>query len=146
VIPAEICQLLGILVDTGPLVAILSIRDRNHRACVEQLKGLEAPLITCWPVLTEAAWLLRSQARHIARLLPGSKVGLFRMAVLDEDTLPRAARFIRRHAKFGAQLAGACLVYLAERDGIETIFTLDRRDFSDYRFRGDRRFKVIPRP
>jgi predicted nucleic acid-binding protein len=135
-----------ILVDTGPLVAILSIRDRYHRVCVEQLKGLEAPLITCWPVLTEAAWLLRSQPLQVGRLLTGSEVGLFRVAVLDEDTLPWAARFIRRYAKVGAQLADACLVYLAERDGIETIFTLDRRDFSVYRFQGNRRFKLVPPP
>jgi uncharacterized protein len=43
------------------------------------------------------------------------------------------------------QFADAMLVYLAHRENIETIFTLDRRDFSVYRTRRKRPFQLIPR-
>jgi len=35
-------------------------------------------------------------------------------------------------------------VYLAAREEIETIFTLDRRDFSIYRTGKGRAFRIIP--
>ncbi|MGA7633087.1 MAG: hypothetical protein WCB11_20170 [Terriglobales bacterium] len=42
------------------------------------------------------------------------------------------------------QLAGAALVFLAECDGFDVIFTLDRRDFSGYRASRKRVFRIIP--
>ena len=44
----------------------------------------------------------------------------------------------------GAQLADASLVYLAQREDISTVFTLDRRDFSVYRFKGNQAFRLLP--
>ena len=52
---------------------------------------------------------------------------------LGEDAPSRIAAFMNRYASIGAQLADASLVYLAERENIDTVFTLDRRDFSVYR-------------
>ena len=42
------------------------------------------------------------------------------------------------------QLADAALVYLANREGIDTIFTLDYRDFAVYRSAHKRAFRVVP--
>ena len=54
-----------VLLDTGPLVALLAERDSHHRVCVETFGTLSPPLLTCWPVLTEAAWILRKQHRPL---------------------------------------------------------------------------------
>ncbi len=37
---------------------------------------------------------------------------------------------MKRYENIRPQLADATLLYLADRDGIDTIFTLDQRDFS----------------
>ena len=47
-----------ILVDTGPLVALLHADDQNHDRCVKTLKSLEEQMVTVWPVVTEAMYLL----------------------------------------------------------------------------------------
>ena len=133
-----------VLIDTGPLVAILSKRDQYHEECVQALKELEAPLLTCWPVLTEALWLLRKHTGTAEQSLGKfDPVGLA-LLPMDEASLPWIARFMRRYESVRPQLADASLMYLAEHHGIETIFTLDRRDFSVYRVRGRRSLRLIP--
>ena len=132
------------LVDTGPLVAILSKRDEHHDRCNEVLKGMAAPLFTCWPVLTEALWLLRSNPAAIQALLKSFDGTRLALLPMDETSLPWTARFMRRYQNVDAQLADASLMYLAEHQDFETVFTLDRRDFSVYRLRGHRSLRIVP--
>ena len=47
------------LVDAGPLVALLSVHDSHHRRCKAVFRKLRDPMLTVWPVLTEAMHLLR---------------------------------------------------------------------------------------
>ena len=42
------------------------------------------------------------------------------------------------------QLANACLVYLAEREKIDAVFTLDQRDFLSTSVGRKRPFRIIP--
>jgi predicted nucleic acid-binding protein len=53
----------AVLVDAGPLVALLERTDRNHRRCVAALEAMSDPLLTVWPAFTEAMYLLRSSIR-----------------------------------------------------------------------------------
>ncbi|RQD73434.1 MAG: hypothetical protein D5S03_12865 [Desulfonatronospira sp. MSAO_Bac3] len=43
-----------ILMDTGPLVAFFDRSDACHHNCLDILKEVKGPLISVWPVLTEA--------------------------------------------------------------------------------------------
>ena len=47
------------------LVAIVRAREKADKRCVACLKTLRAPLVTCWPVLTETAWLLRTNRKEL---------------------------------------------------------------------------------
>ena len=51
---------------------------------------------------------------------------------------------MKKYESMKPQLADASLVHLADRESIDTIFTLDRRDFSAYRSARNRRFRLIP--
>jgi predicted nucleic acid-binding protein len=135
-----------VLVDTGPLVAIYSRDDEHHESCVQTLAGLRPPLWTCWPVLTEAHWLLRHNARAVDSLFQAFDDRLTVLLPLDAEALPWIAAFLRRYRRLGAQLADAALVYLAERDNISVVFTLDRRDFTVYRYGKNRRLVLLPEP
>ena len=46
-----------ILIDAGPLVALVDADDQYHEKCVDCLKGLREPLVTVWPPLVEAVYL-----------------------------------------------------------------------------------------
>jgi hypothetical protein len=54
------------------------------------------------------------------------------------------ASLMKRYESIRPQLADAALVYLAGRERIETIFSLDRRDFSVYRTGRKRSFRILP--
>jgi predicted nucleic acid-binding protein len=135
-----------ILIDTGPIVAILSEDDQHHQRCVSELASLRPPLLTCWPVVTEAQWLLRHDTNAIAGLFRAFETKLLALLPLDEDAMPSLHAFLHRYHKMKPDLADAALVYLAERETIGTVFTLDRRDFSVYRYGRNRRLKIIPAP
>jgi hypothetical protein len=133
-----------ILVDTGPLVAVLSKRDQYHVPCVEILKSLQPPLLTCWPVITEAAYLLRQSPAALQSLFRMLDSGLLVSLPLDATAVPWLTVFFEQYRDQEPQLADAALVYLAGRERIESVFTLDHRHFSVFRVPGNRALRLLP--
>ena len=132
------------LVDAGPLVAYFRRRDSSHELCVAASREIEIPFLTSWPVLTETAWLLRNDPVATRGVFQGIEDGLIRILNLDEDFIKWGRAFLERYENIGAQLADASLVYLAEREKIDNVFTLDRRDFSIYRTTRNRALTILP--
>jgi predicted nucleic acid-binding protein len=60
------------------------------------------------------------------------------------EALARAEVIMRKYQDVDLDYADASLVVLAEDAGTGHVFTLDRRDFSALRWRGDRAFQVHP--
>ena len=133
-----------VLLDTGPLVALLARNDAFHKPCTEQLRSIAAPLLTSWPVLVEADWLLRKHPVAIQQMLHWLNSGFIRVLPLGEESVIWIMSFLRKYQKLQPQLADASLVFLAEQQGLETVFTLDRGDFSTYRFGKNRSFRLLP--
>jgi uncharacterized protein len=133
-----------VLVDTSPIVAILSSRDEFHRVCVEALRHLPGPLFTCWPVITEAAWLLRRDPNAVQKLLNSIDTGFLELLPLASADAKPIAVLLKKYQDIQIQLADAALVHLAGRNGLDTIFTLDQRDLSVYRLPKGRMFRLLP--
>jgi uncharacterized protein len=133
-----------VLIDTGPIIAILSEDDAHHDRCSQALTALVPPLLTCWPVITEAAWLLRKRPDAVAKMFKGFDGGFFALPPLAAADLPAIAAMMKRYESAGLQLADATLAHLAERENIRTVFTVDRRDFSIIRLKRNRTLKLIP--
>ena len=66
------------------------------------------------------------------------------MLTLQSTEAADIGRVMEKYKGIGPQLADAALVYLAGRDGFDTIFTLDRRDFSVFRSGKNRTMRIIP--
>jgi len=133
-----------VLVDTGPIVAILSRTDQYHKLCVEALREMPGPLFTCWPVVTEAAWLLRRSSYAVQQMLRGIDNGFLELLPLASEDAVLIASVMKKYHDIRIQLADAALVHIATRDGLDTVFTLDQRDFSVYRLPRGRTFRLIP--
>lgn len=132
------------LIDTGPMVALYSEGDPHYGRYVAALDRLGPPLLTCWPVVTEAAWLLRKRPDGLKKVFDGFASGFFALLPLDAADLVAVAAIMDRYKDAGLQLADAALVHLADREGIRTVFTTDRRDFSIVRLGRNRSLRLIP--
>ena len=122
-----------IIVDTGPIVAILSRSDNYHKVCVETLKTIKPPMLTTWMVFTEAHYLLRRDNLALKGLFNAFEKELLALEEIPSDALVWLKEFCMKYEDINPQIADASLMYLAEKNNIDTIFTLDRRDFSIYR-------------
>jgi predicted nucleic acid-binding protein len=134
----------AVLVDAGPLVALLDRGDAAHEACVRTLADLRVPLLTVWPVFTEAMYLLGGSWVAQKALWSRLESGALALASLDEQDAPRMRELMEKYRDLPMDLADAALVRVAEREEITRIFTLDRRHFSVYRPGRRRRFAVLP--
>jgi uncharacterized protein len=77
-----------VLLDAGPLVAILRKDDPAHNVCVAAATQLWRPMYTCWPVITEAAWLLRGNSSALDGLFANLERGHVQPLPLDDRAGP----------------------------------------------------------
>ena len=133
-----------VLLDTGPLAAIVAHRSAAHDTCSSTLSGIEPPLLTCWPVITETAWLLRRDQGAIRTMLRGAGTGFFTLLPLGDDDLRAIDALFVRYQDLQPQLADLALLHLAQRESLDTVFTLDRRGFTVFRLHGRKALRLLP--
>jgi predicted nucleic acid-binding protein len=136
----------GVLIDTGPLVALIDRGEERHADCVAALREVRPPLLTTWPVVTEAMHLLRRAGWPAQRLLwelvASDDVEL---AELDAAELARARALMEKYRDLPMTLADATLVAVGERRRLRTVLTLDG-DFHVYRTATRAGFDLLPAP
>ena len=129
-----------VLLDTGPLESFLSDEQEHSAWVVAQWKRLRPPLLTCEPVLTETAFLLKRGGADADPVFELLERGIIRVALGIEDQRTDLRALMKRYRNRPMSLADACLVRLSELHSRSRVFTLDR-DFLIYRRHGN---KVIP--
>lgn len=133
-----------LLLDTGPLVALLDRSERNHSRCLGFFQGFRGRLLTIEPVLTEAVYLLGPLFANQKPALDFILQGGAELVPLTPSLLKRAATLMAKYADVPMDFADAALVALAEESGIRDILTLDRRGFTVYRIGGRKTFRIVP--
>jgi len=128
---------IPVLVDTGPLVALLNARDRHHAWARDVFDGLAPPLHTCEAVIAEACHLLRRLHGGPGAVLDFLVRGIVEVPFDLRTEAQAVRRLLDRYASVPISLADASLVRMAELDPRARIVTLDS-DFRIYR-RGGRR-------
>jgi predicted nucleic acid-binding protein len=129
-----------VLLDTGPLVALLNQRDQHHRWAREQFRATRPPQLTCESVLSEACFLLsqfEDGAERVMRLVERGVIAITFSLVEEHASI---TSLLARYRDVPMSLADACLVRMAEQFDRGEVLTLDH-DFQVYRKHGR---QVIP--
>jgi len=132
------------LIDAGAMLALLDKRDRWHALCFQELPRFGLPLVTSEAVLAEVFHLARGERRGMEAVWTFVRSGAVRLAEIRDSELPEFHALMSRYWDRPMDFADATLVYLAKRESLSTIFTVDRDDFETYRIEGRRRFRVLP--
>jgi predicted nucleic acid-binding protein len=133
-----------ILLDTGPIVAFFDASDDYHESCIELLKGINEPLITTWPVLTEAFYLIGFSWRAQDNLWEFIVRGGVEVLSMDDKQQARCRQLMKKYSDLPMDLADGTLVTLAESKKVKKIFTLDHRDFQIYKPARIKSFTLLP--
>ncbi|MFN8636943.1 MAG: PIN domain-containing protein [Chloroflexota bacterium] len=134
-----------ILADAGPLVALALTRDPDHRRCIRALASLPPPLVTTWPVLTEAMYLVGRELGWYGQAALWRLVerGVLQIADISDEASRRMRVLMEQYRDRPMDLADASLVAVAEEHRLDRIFTLDA-DFHVYQLPRGRHFTVLP--
>lgn len=134
-----------ILVDAGPLVAVFDRSDSDHSRCVAALSGFGERLVTSWPALSEAMYLLGEIGGWVPQRALWNLVfrKVLEIATIEDIHLRRVRDFMHKYQDLPMDLADATLVVVAEERGINRIFTLDKH-FRVYRLHGRQAFEIVP--
>lgn len=129
-----------ILVDTGPLVALLHRSDNAHGWARDRFKEHAPPFLTCEAVLSEACFLLRRSSLSAAPVLALLERGVVRIGMSLAEEAHAVRSLFEKYRNVPASLADACLVRMSELHESCLVLTLDS-DFHIYRRHGR---KAIP--
>lgn len=133
----------GVLLDTGPIVALLSADDANHERAVRGFAESQPPFRCCEAVVAEACFLMRKvDAAGPAEVLGLARKGVFEIAFSLSDDIAGVETVLRKYADRPVSLADACLIKTAERHEEARVFTFDS-DFRVYRWARNRKFELV---
>lgn len=135
-----------ILVDTGPLIALIDKgQGEAHVKCVQTYKTLTGSLLTTWPCFTEAMYFLSELRGWSAQAILWEFINrkALYIHVNNEAECQRMKVLMEKYQDIHKDLADASLVAVAESQKIKRIFTLDS-DFYVYRLYDKDAFEVIP--
>lgn len=133
----------GVLLDTGPLVALLSQNDANHARARRIFAECVPPFRSCEAVVAEACFLMRQiHPSGPAEVVALGRRGVYRLAMSLEEHWADVEGLLRKYANRPISLADACLIRCAEIHREARIFTFDA-DFNVYRWSRGRKFEPL---
>jgi uncharacterized protein len=133
----------GVLLDTGPLVALLSGNDANHARARQLFAECIPPFRCCEAVVAEACFLMRKV--HVAgpaEVIALGRRGVFEVAISAGEHWANIDALLRKYSDRPISFADACLIRCAEIYQDPRILTFDG-DFSVYKWARSRKFEMV---
>jgi predicted nucleic acid-binding protein len=137
----------SILLDAGPLIALFAADDKHHRSFDAKIRTLAAQglrLLTTWPCVVEAAYLLEAPQRF--EMLRWIELGGAQVYPFEPYHLADMIVWMRRYTERGKRemdFADASLYWLSSVTGFREILTVDGADFRRYRLPDGQPFELV---
>jgi uncharacterized protein len=132
----------SVLIDSGPLVAALRMRDQHHAWARAHFEVVMEPFVTCEAVISECFFLLERARTGKEALCALIERGIVVVDFSFADQAAETLRLMRRYHDTPMSFVDACLVRMAEQLTHAVIFTTDS-DFRTYRKHGRQVIPVI---
>ena len=133
----------GVLLDTGPLVALLSKNDANHDRARQMFAECAPPFRCCEAVVAEACFLMRKvHAAGPADVVALGALGVYSIGISAEEHWISIGELLKKYSDRPISLADACLIRSAEIHQEARIATFDT-DFGVYKWARNRRFELV---
>jgi predicted nucleic acid-binding protein len=135
---------MPLLLDTGVLYALADADDAWHARCRDYVAGTREAFVVPVTVLPEVAYLLRERlgAREEREFVRALARDPLRIETTTRADFERCVDLLEKYPHIG--FVDASVVAVAERLGLPTIATTDRRDFGPIRPRHVPAFELVP--
>ena len=135
------------IVDAGAMIALFDHADEfyeRYTGIVGELLSRRLQLVTTWPCVTEASYLLAPK-NHLALLewLQGGAVAVQNFSAADLQPMQGWMEQYTERGKTIMDFADATLYGLAIELKTTLILSVDRRDFSRYRLPDGQAFEIL---
>lgn len=139
--------MINVLIDSGPLIALFAVDDKHHSTfdrLVSELSVTGLRLVTTWPCVVEASYLLGNPQRfEMLRWVELGGVKVYPFAPCHLGDMIGWMQGYTKQNKREMDLADASLYWLAVEIGVVEIMTVDRNDFERYRLPDGKAFVLL---
>lgn len=120
---------MALILDTGPLVALLDATDPDHERCVGLIQSSTERRVVPVCVLVEVEYLLRPWPSAFPALLADFESGALELLELPKRWLGRAGELLERYRDLSLGLVDATVLAATEMLAETKLATLDHRHF-----------------
>jgi predicted nucleic acid-binding protein len=132
------------LMDAGAILALLDRGNPEHARCAAVFREARLPLMTSGAVLAEVFRVVGTDRKRVEAVWGFLRSGAVVLGVIADAELAEVQGLMARYSEVPMDFADATLVYLARRESLGTVFTMDGADFENYFISGKRKFMVLP--
>ena len=137
---------MALVLDTGPILALLDADDPAHTSCVSLLDDTDEPLVVVAPTLVEVDYWIRKrlQPEVWSIFVEDIARGAYRLEHLTDDDLTRVAELETAYSDLDLGMVDASVITVCEKLGEKKVATLDQRHFRAVRPRHCDYLELVP--